>query len=167
MNSWTRAIEAGFDPGRYEGHDVPEGAWVGRLDFKVWTKTGMGVSCYFTREDDAREGGRPGASEGVRDRGAGGASEGASVDAPVDAPERYRLAAFRERDRSGRSGPRYVARDGAVDFADDVAAPGDRFLVTVGRSRNGAVRWVAAEPLAGSGEAAGRAAGGTPGGAAS
>ena len=131
--SFGQAVEAGFDPSFYEGTDVPEGAWTGRLDFKVWTKRGAGLSCYFTRVDGAGDGAAGGAAEG----GGGGA------------PERYRLAAFRLHEEGGVS-KRYTARDGAVDFsADDEAAPGDVFVLTVGRARTGNVRWASAEPVVG------------------
>ena len=109
------ASEAGLDLASYEGEAVPEGSWVGRLDSKVWTKTGMGVSRYFTREDEARGGARGEASErtsnglrGVaraeategsaaraRDSVSGAASVGSGDGVPLGAPERYRLAAFR------------------------------------------------------------------------
>ena len=139
--SFDQALGAGLDPGLYEGRDVPEGSWVGRLDYKVWTRSGGGLSCYFTR---CYTGAGVGARGGASREGDGGASERASSSDAFGAPERYRLAAFRLRTGSGTA-KAYTAKDGAVDFADDAAAPGDRFVVGVGRSRTGGAKWVSAE----------------------
>lgn len=141
-HSRAGAAEAGLDVSGYEGDAVPEGSWVGRLDFKVWTRTGVGVSCYFTREAEPRGGAPDGPRGGALVGSPGGALGGPTVDAPGGARGRYRLAAF----RASGGGSRYTPRDGALDVSDDTVAPGDRFVVTVGRTGGGRVSWLAARP---------------------
>lgn len=122
--SWQQAIDEGHNPSWYEGYDVPKGPWTGRLDVKIWTKSGAGLACFFTRDED-----------------------GADEAAPA---ERYRLAAFRPRDTGPGSNPYwYTPQDGGIDFSDDAAAPGDRFRIEAGRTGRGSVKWISAERASG------------------
>ena len=159
MSSWAGAVGGGLDPSLYEGRAVREGAWVGRLDAKVWARYGPAVLCFFTvvgggARDDARGVARSDARSDAR-----GGARG-------DAPERYRLSAYRPYSRTG-SAKGYTAKDGAVDFSDDGAAPGDVFSVVVGRGPRGGVRWVSAERSGPAGAADGGADGGAGTGGAS
>ena len=135
--SFGQALGAGLDPGLYEGRDVPEGPWVGRLDAKVWARYGPAVLCFFTVVGGGARGDARGDARGV-------ARDDARGDAGGGGPERYRLSAYRPYSRTG-SVKGYTAKDGGVDFSDDGAAPGDVFSVVVGRGPRGGVRWVSAE----------------------
>ena len=48
--SYNAAVESGLEPGSYKSKDVPEGVWVARLDFKVWSNqpAAGNLRCYFT-----------------------------------------------------------------------------------------------------------------------
>lgn len=49
--TWSNALAKGFNPGSYSYSDVPLGDYNARLDFKIWAKKVMAISCYFTRTD--------------------------------------------------------------------------------------------------------------------
>lgn len=48
--TWNGALEKGFQPQVYSFkiEQVPMGVVKATLDFKIWSKTTMGISCYFT-----------------------------------------------------------------------------------------------------------------------
>jgi len=48
--SWNQAIEQGFEPRNfsYKKEDIPIGTHKATLDFKIWAKNAVGISCYFT-----------------------------------------------------------------------------------------------------------------------
>ena len=50
---------------------------------------------------------------------------------------------------------------GRLDFASDEAASGDRYLLTVGRTRGGSVDWPAAGPVPPAGRTGGSVGGGS------
>lgn len=49
--SWNVAINNGHQPRLYSYavEDIPLGTYVARLDFKIWAKKVLAVSCYFTQ----------------------------------------------------------------------------------------------------------------------
>jgi hypothetical protein len=49
--SWHQALDKGFNPSSYpfETALVPLGEFSAQLDFKIWAKKTMGISCFFTR----------------------------------------------------------------------------------------------------------------------
>lgn len=51
--SWNQALADGREPSLYlyESKEVPLGEYKARLDFKIWAKRTMGISCYFTQQD--------------------------------------------------------------------------------------------------------------------
>ena len=55
--SWNQAIEQGFEPRdySYKKEDIPIGTHKATLDFKVWAKSTVGISCYFTINDTNRK----------------------------------------------------------------------------------------------------------------
>jgi hypothetical protein len=46
--TWKAARAAGWQPGLYSYQEVPLGQYLAFLDFKVWAKQVMAISCYFT-----------------------------------------------------------------------------------------------------------------------
>ena len=51
--SWNVAIENGYNPSlySYNASNIPLGEYKARLDFKIWAKKVMGISCYFVHEE--------------------------------------------------------------------------------------------------------------------
>uniref|UniRef100_UPI004049B9D6 hypothetical protein n=1 Tax=Fulvivirga sp. TaxID=1931237 RepID=UPI004049B9D6 len=49
--SWNQALEQGLEPREYSWKDVPTGEYQATLDFKIWAKNAVAVSCYFTKID--------------------------------------------------------------------------------------------------------------------
>jgi hypothetical protein len=49
--SWDVALDKGYEPRLYfyTFEDVPLGEYEAILDFKIWAKTIIGISCYFTQ----------------------------------------------------------------------------------------------------------------------
>ena len=47
--SWKDALAKGFNPSLYPYLDVPVGEYDATLDFKIWAKKVMAISCYFTQ----------------------------------------------------------------------------------------------------------------------
>ena len=54
--AYAAAVDAGLEPRSYAWQGVPEGTWIGRLDFKTWANTtAQGhMVCYFTAASDGR-----------------------------------------------------------------------------------------------------------------
>ena len=52
--SWHQALEKGYNPTSYPFETVLAvlGEFHATLDFKVWAKKTMGISCFFTRPED-------------------------------------------------------------------------------------------------------------------
>jgi hypothetical protein len=52
--SWHQALDKGLNPSSYpfETALVPMGEFSAQLDFKIWAKKTMGISCFFTRPED-------------------------------------------------------------------------------------------------------------------
>lgn len=48
--SWQQALREGCEPRNYPyaTNEVPLGKFNARLDFKIWGKKAIGISCYFT-----------------------------------------------------------------------------------------------------------------------
>jgi hypothetical protein len=48
--TWENALDDGHEPSLYPyaAELIPMGQFEARLDFKIWAKNTMGVSCYFT-----------------------------------------------------------------------------------------------------------------------
>jgi hypothetical protein len=48
--SWNVALEKGYEPRiyPYATEDVPLGEYEAVLNFKIWAKKAMAISCYFT-----------------------------------------------------------------------------------------------------------------------
>jgi hypothetical protein len=48
--TWKNALDEGHEPRLYPyaAESIPTGQLEARLDFKIWAKNTMGVSCYFT-----------------------------------------------------------------------------------------------------------------------
>lgn len=55
--SWKAAIQKGLQPGSYpyQPEHVPSAEVTATLDFKIWAKKLMGVSCYFTEVHTGRK----------------------------------------------------------------------------------------------------------------
>ncbi|MEJ7737029.1 MAG: hypothetical protein WKF97_06345 [Chitinophagaceae bacterium] len=51
--SWSVAVLMGFEPRNYPylNKCVPLGEYEAVLDFKIWAKKVMGISCYFTQKN--------------------------------------------------------------------------------------------------------------------
>jgi len=51
--SWNVALDRGYKPELYPyaTESVPLGEYRAVLDFKIWAKKAMAVSCYFTQKD--------------------------------------------------------------------------------------------------------------------
>jgi hypothetical protein len=51
--SWNVALEKGYEPRLYPyaTEDVPSGEYETVLDFKIWAKKAMAISCYFTKKN--------------------------------------------------------------------------------------------------------------------
>jgi hypothetical protein len=49
--AWKDALAKGLSPGLYSYKDVPVGQYLALLDFKIWAKKVMAISCYFTLPD--------------------------------------------------------------------------------------------------------------------
>jgi hypothetical protein len=43
--------DKGFEPKDYSGDPLPEGSWVGILEFRVWGKERKCIHCYFKDQD--------------------------------------------------------------------------------------------------------------------
>ena len=52
--TWHQALDKGFNPSDhpFETALVPLGEFPAILDFKIWAKKTMGISCFFTRQVD-------------------------------------------------------------------------------------------------------------------
>lgn len=50
--SWKMAIEKGCEPSLYSfnADDIPLGEYEAVLEFKIWAKNTMGISCYFVQK---------------------------------------------------------------------------------------------------------------------
>ena len=50
------ALEAGFDPKNYSyaKGDIPLGTYAAKLDFMLWSKSGLTINCFFTLEDSGK-----------------------------------------------------------------------------------------------------------------
>ena len=48
--NWNDALSMGHQPGlySYRSEDVPIGEYLARLDFKIWAKEVIAISCYFS-----------------------------------------------------------------------------------------------------------------------
>src|SRR6478735_8739870 len=55
--SWKVAIENGHDPGLYSyaADDIPLGEYEAVLEFKIWAKNTMGISCYFIQKHTGKK----------------------------------------------------------------------------------------------------------------
>jgi hypothetical protein len=55
--TWNQALEKGLNPSDYPFHteSVPVGKFPATLDFKIWAKKTMGISCFFTIQEDQRK----------------------------------------------------------------------------------------------------------------
>lgn len=55
--SWNPALEIGLEPRNYSYYikDIPLGEYEAILDFKIWAKKAVGISCYFTRVDTGQK----------------------------------------------------------------------------------------------------------------
>lgn len=51
------ALEAGFDPKNYSyaKEDVTLGTYAARLDFMLWSKSGLTINCFFTLPDSGKQ----------------------------------------------------------------------------------------------------------------
>jgi hypothetical protein len=54
--TYGAAVDAGMDPRTYAWEKIPEGSWVGRLDFKTWSNSSTvgHLICYFTMLPDEK-----------------------------------------------------------------------------------------------------------------
>jgi len=55
--TWKKALDDGYEPRLYPyaAESIPTGQFEARLDFKIWAKNTMGVSCYFTATADNKK----------------------------------------------------------------------------------------------------------------
>ena len=55
--SWHTAIASGHEPALYTyiGSEVPLGEYEAILDFKIWAKKTIGISCYFTQVQTSKK----------------------------------------------------------------------------------------------------------------
>jgi len=55
--SWNVAIENGYNPSLYafNADDIPFGEYEAVLDFKVWAKNTMGISCHFVQKQTGKK----------------------------------------------------------------------------------------------------------------
>ncbi len=51
--SWAKALRQGLQPGLYSfvAAAIPTGKCTAMLDFKIWAKKTMAISCYFTQPE--------------------------------------------------------------------------------------------------------------------
>lgn len=51
------ALEAGYEPKNYSFYkeDVPNGNYLAKLDFMLWSKTFMAINCFFTMKDSGQK----------------------------------------------------------------------------------------------------------------
>lgn len=55
--SWNIALEKGYEPRLYPyaTEHIPLGTYEAVLDFKIWAKKAMGISCYFIQKDTGKK----------------------------------------------------------------------------------------------------------------
>ena len=55
--TWNQALDKGYEPSfyPYDSTDIPAGSYKAVLDFKIWAKKAMAVSCYFSLQDIERK----------------------------------------------------------------------------------------------------------------
>ena len=55
--TWKMAIESGCNPSEYsyDADDVPLGEFEATLEFKIWAKNTMGISCYFIEKHTGKK----------------------------------------------------------------------------------------------------------------
>jgi len=55
--TWKMAIEHGYNPSEYsyDGDDFPLGEFEAILEFKIWAKNTMGISCYFIEKHTGKK----------------------------------------------------------------------------------------------------------------
>ncbi len=55
--SWNVAIERGYNPSlyTYSAADIPLGEYTAKLEFKIWAKKIMGISCYIVQEQTGKK----------------------------------------------------------------------------------------------------------------
>jgi len=55
--SWNVAIRNGYDPGLYiyNADDIPLGDYEATLQFKIWAKNAMGITCYFIQKQTGKK----------------------------------------------------------------------------------------------------------------
>ncbi len=53
MISWNIALEKGYEPRLYPytAEHIPVGEYEAILNFKIWAKKAVGISCYFTQKE--------------------------------------------------------------------------------------------------------------------
>lgn len=51
------ALEAGFDPKNYSyaKEDITPGTYSAKLDFMLWSKSGLTINCFFTLSDSGKQ----------------------------------------------------------------------------------------------------------------
>jgi hypothetical protein len=51
--SWNQALEENYEPRDYSYHkeDIQEGEYLASLDFKIWSKKILGITCYLTNQE--------------------------------------------------------------------------------------------------------------------
>jgi hypothetical protein len=54
--SWNVALEKGYEPHLfpYTAEEIPLGQYDTFLEFKIWSKKAMGMSCYFKKKIPAQ-----------------------------------------------------------------------------------------------------------------
>ena len=57
VRSWNEALDHGCEPRQYpySGGEVPLGTIEAVLDFKIWARKTMGISCYFTAQNSGQK----------------------------------------------------------------------------------------------------------------
>jgi len=55
--TWKMAIENGYNSSLYafDGNDIPLGEYEAILEFKIWAKNTMGISCYFVQKNTGKK----------------------------------------------------------------------------------------------------------------
>src|SRR4051812_17243103 len=55
--TWHIAVEEGLNPRDYpyNAEEIPVGEFEAVLDFKIWSKKVMGISCYFTQAETGKK----------------------------------------------------------------------------------------------------------------
>ena len=121
--SFTQAVKAGFNPSDYfvlEGAEFPQGEFLATLDFKVWTKKGDGIGCYFTLKGGQK----------------------IVLTAFLAVPKLIEGVVSRYNDW-------YAAHDCVVDMSrPDVGRPGRRFQIEIGATATNRPKWLRCEPVA-------------------